>query len=102
MRKDWPVKGHENTETLPSCPVLDSLEFNWQVIRYALIFVSTFFRQRASLMVALEISTQGRPSNHQPGNASVDPTFESAGDVSRLVSIPVVGGLHHRYIRVAA
>jgi len=23
-------------------------------------------------------------------------------DASRLVSIPVVGGLHHRYIRVAA
>src|SRR6476646_1365037 len=28
-------------------------------------------------MVALEISTQRRASNHQPGNASVDPTFES-------------------------
>jgi hypothetical protein len=28
--------------------VLDSLEFGWQVIRYALIFVSAFFRQRAS------------------------------------------------------
>ena len=27
---------------------------------------------------------------------------ESAADVSRLVSIPVVGGLHHRYVRVAA
>jgi len=27
---------------------------------------------------------------------------ESAADVSRLVSIPVVGGLHHRYMRVAA
>ena len=27
---------------------------------------------------------------------------ESAADASRLVSIPVVGGLHHRYIRVAA
>jgi hypothetical protein len=36
--------------------VLDSLEFGWQVIRYALIFVSAFFRQRASLaceMVAM-------------------------------------------------
>ena len=30
-------------------PVLDSLEFGWQVIRYALIFVSVFFRQRTSL-----------------------------------------------------
>jgi len=29
--------------------VPDSLEFGWQVIRYALIFVSAFFRQRASL-----------------------------------------------------
>ena len=36
--------------------VLESLEFGWHVIRYALIFVSAFFRQRASLgceMVAL-------------------------------------------------
>ena len=28
--------------------------------------------------------------------------YEPAADGSRLVSIPVVGGLHHRYIRVAA
>ena len=37
-------------------PVLASLEFGWQVIRYALIFVSAFFRRRASLgceMVAI-------------------------------------------------
>jgi hypothetical protein len=37
-------------------PVLESLEFGWQVIRYALIFTSAFFRQRASLggeMVAM-------------------------------------------------
>src|SRR6516164_7026550 len=37
-------------------PVLESFEFAWQVIRYALIFVSAFFRQRASLgceMVAI-------------------------------------------------
>jgi hypothetical protein len=27
--------------------------------------------------VALEISTQRRASNHQPGNVSIDPTFES-------------------------
>ena len=27
---------------------------------------------------------------------------EPAADESRLVSIPVVGGLHHRYTRVAA
>jgi len=36
--------------------VLESLEFGWQAIRYALIFVSAFFRQRASWgceMVAL-------------------------------------------------
>ena len=28
--------------------------------------------------------------------------YEPVAEVSRLVSIPVVGGLHHRYIRVAA
>jgi len=36
--------------------VLESLEFGWQAIRYALIFVSAFFRQRTSLgceMVAM-------------------------------------------------
>src|SRR6516165_10348656 len=36
--------------------VRESLEFGWQAIRYALIFVSAFFRQRASLgceMVAM-------------------------------------------------
>jgi hypothetical protein len=37
-------------------PMLESFEFVWQVIRYALIFVSAFFRQRAPLgceMVAM-------------------------------------------------
>jgi hypothetical protein len=34
--------------------VLDSFEFAWQVIRYALIFVSAFFRQRASLGCSIE------------------------------------------------
>jgi len=29
--------------------VLETLEFGWQAIRYALIFVSALFRQRASL-----------------------------------------------------
>ena len=36
--------------------LFESLEFGWQVIRYALIFVSAFFRERASLgceMVAI-------------------------------------------------
>jgi hypothetical protein len=28
--------------------------------------------------------------------------YEPVAEVSRLVSIPVAGGLHHRYIRVAA
>ena len=27
---------------------------------------------------------------------------EPAAEVTRLVSVPVVGGLHHRYVRVAA
>jgi len=33
--------------------VLESLEFGWQAIPYALIFVSAFFRQRASLKTVL-------------------------------------------------
>jgi hypothetical protein len=39
---------------------LASLQFSWQVIRYVLIFVSAFFRQRASLgceLVAFEVSS---------------------------------------------
>ena len=52
LRLSWGMK------TLKLCllPVLESLEFGWQVIRYALIFVPAFFRQRASLgceMVAM-------------------------------------------------
>jgi hypothetical protein len=41
-------------------PVFGSLEFGWQVIRYALILVSAFPRQRASLgceIVAREVSS---------------------------------------------
>jgi hypothetical protein len=44
------------TWTLFLLSVLESLQFGWQAIRYALIFVSAFFRQRASLgceMVAM-------------------------------------------------
>ena len=141
LRLSWGMK----TLKLFLLPVLDSLEFGWRVIRYALIFVSAFFRQRASLgceMVAIRSQLtfyeesirqkrqprprfhpafrllwvllssvwtgwksaaelmkpktvlkwheyaflnwwrwksrrKGGPSNHQPGNASVDPTFES-------------------------
>ena len=52
LRLSWGMK----TLKLFLLPVLDSLEFGWQVIRYALIFASAFFRQRASLgceMVAI-------------------------------------------------
>ena len=45
LRLSWGMK----TLKLFLLPVLDSLEFGWRVIRYALIFVSAFFRQRASL-----------------------------------------------------
>ena len=45
LRLSWGMK----TLKLFLLPVLESLEFAWQVIRYALIFVSAFFRQRASL-----------------------------------------------------
>ena len=52
LRLSWDMK----TWKLFLLSVLESLEFGWQVIRYALIFVSAFFRQRASLgceMVAM-------------------------------------------------
>src|SRR5262252_848005 len=52
LRLSWGMK----TLKLFLLSVLESLEFGWQVIRYALIFVSAFFRQRASLgceMVAM-------------------------------------------------
>ena len=52
LRLSWGMK----TPKLFLAPVPDSLEFGWQVFRYALIFVSAFFRQRASLgceMVAI-------------------------------------------------
>ncbi len=45
LRLSWGMK----TLKLFLLQVPDSLEFGWQVIRYALIFVSAFFRQRASL-----------------------------------------------------
>ena len=45
LRLSWGMKSLK----LFLLPVLESLGFGWQVIRYALIFVSAFFRQRASL-----------------------------------------------------
>jgi hypothetical protein len=52
LRLSWGMK----TLKLFLLSVLESLEFGRQVIHYALIFVSAFFRQRASLgceMVAM-------------------------------------------------
>jgi hypothetical protein len=45
LRLSWSMKSLK----LFLVPLLDSLEFAWQLIRYALIFVSPFFRQRTSL-----------------------------------------------------
>ena len=45
----------------------------------------------------------GRPTIRQEMRALIRRlSRENVLDGSRLVSIPVVGGLHHRYIRVAA
>jgi hypothetical protein len=52
LRLSWGMK----TLKLFLLRVLESFQFAWQVIRYALIFVSAFFRQRTSLgceMVAM-------------------------------------------------
>ena len=44
-----------------------------------------------------------RPHQGLNGDTSVPSAKpEPAGDVSRLVSVPVIGGLHHRYMRLAA
>ena len=45
LRVSWGMK----TWKLFLLPVLESLEFGWQVIGYTLIFASVFFRRRASL-----------------------------------------------------
>jgi hypothetical protein len=45
LRLSWGMK----TFKLFLLLVLESLEFGWQVIRHALVFVSVFLRQRASL-----------------------------------------------------
>jgi hypothetical protein len=45
LRLSWGMK----TLKLFFLPLLESLEFGWQLIRYALIFVSAF-RQRVSLL----------------------------------------------------
>ena len=45
LRLSWGMK----TLKLFLLRVLEPFEFAWQVIRYLLIFVSAFFRQRASL-----------------------------------------------------
>jgi hypothetical protein len=50
LRLSWGMK----TLKLFLLPVLESFEFTWQVIHYALIFVSAFFRQRASLGCSIE------------------------------------------------
>src|SRR5215469_810830 len=52
LRLSWGMK----TLKLFLLSMLECLEFGWQAIRYALILVSAFFRQRASLgceMVAM-------------------------------------------------
>jgi len=76
LRLSWGMK----TLRLFLLSVLESLEFGWQAIRYALILVSAFFRQRASLgceMVAMRSQltffkesirqkSQPRPRFHRP------------------------------------
>ena len=70
--------------------VLESLEFGWQAIRYGLIFVSAFFRQRASLgceMVAMH-SQLTFYRKYPP--AETAPPSVSPG-VSPLVGVAVQG-----------
>ncbi len=44
-----------------------------------------------------------RPHQGLDGDTPLPSTkHETVAGASRLISIPVVGGLHHRYVRVAA
>jgi hypothetical protein len=49
-------------------PLLDSLEFAWQVSRYALIFVSAFFRRRTSLACEMVAFPRLLAANHDQSN----------------------------------
>ena len=54
LRLSWGMK----TLKLFLLAVLGALEFGWQAIRYALILVSAFFRQRASLGCEMAMRSQ--------------------------------------------
>jgi hypothetical protein len=56
-------------------PVLESFEFTWQVIHYALIFVSAFFRQRASLGCSIEEEVKRKTSPLAGASLASSPTY---------------------------
>ena len=67
LRLSWGMK----TLKLFLLSVLESLEFGWQAIRYALVLVSAFFRQRASLgceMVSACERIRWRTGHHRRGH----------------------------------
>ena len=69
LRLSWGMKTLKQFLLL----VLESFEFGWQVIRYALIFVSAFFRQRTSLGFEMVPATDrlGVCFNGDEGQAAV-------------------------------
>src|SRR5215472_5742005 len=82
LRLSWGMK----TLKLFLLSVLESLAFGWQAIRYALIFASAFFRQRASLgceMVAMRSQLTFVGSEEARLRAGLRPPLKLLGRFSR-------------------
>src|SRR6202008_413844 len=85
LRLSWAMK----TLKLFLLPVLDSLEFGWRVIRYALIFVSAFFRQRASLGCEM-VAIRGEPRFAPPPMRAHGPESQKFATSARHTSIELM------------
>jgi len=87
----------------------DALGCVGELLGYLLRFIIVFFQNRASLAARLrEFVTDyyhvARPHQGLDGDTPIPQpkTDAQITGPSRLISTPVLGGLHHRYQRVAA
>ena len=89
--------------------VLCALRFPWQLLRYAGLFFWAVLSPKAVLAVRL-LAVESQLAHHtarsHQGIGGQTPIRQkkppNISGPSKLVSIPVLGGLHHRYVRVAA